>query len=217
MAVGAVVGHDEQAVAYRGHFLLQHDDVGTAEARDHIHLRARGVQSLSLGVGDGAAHAAAHHGDVREALGLGGFPQGADKIQQGVPLLQGVEQQGGLAHLLEDDGDGAFLRVGAGDGQGNAFAGLVHPQDDELPGLGLAGDEGRLDIHPGDGGIEGAFMDNGIHGTVHSLYSGPPVCIRKNPTILRRAVLPLYHSILPVKMQVSFQTASSCSRSKNLL
>ena len=84
---------------------------------------------------------------------------------QAVADLQLVELIGRGAHDLEDDGHAPGLGVGVGYRQGNALAGLVHAQDDELPRLRLARDEGRRNVHPRDGGVERFFLQNGVHGT----------------------------------------------------
>ena len=46
----------------------------------------------------------------------------------------------------DDDGDGALFRVVGVDGNGDAFALFVHPEDDELSRLGLLGDQRGLDL-----------------------------------------------------------------------
>ena len=118
---------------------------------------------LATGVGDGAAHAAADDGHLFQALRLGGAAQGAHEVVKAIALLQVVEQLGGGPHDLEDDGDGALLPVKVGDGQGDALPVLVDPEDDELARLRLFGDEGGVDDHPGDGGVQRLFFQYEIH------------------------------------------------------
>ena len=60
-----------------------------AEAHDAGDAGALGVQRLGHGQGDGAAHAAAHHAGVLEALDLGRFAQGPDEIMDGVAFPEG--------------------------------------------------------------------------------------------------------------------------------
>ena len=67
------------------------------------------------------------------------------------------------AHGLDDDGDGALFRVVGVDGNGDAFALFVHPEDDELSRLGLLGDQRSLDLIQGDGGAKGFFSNNFVH------------------------------------------------------
>ena len=126
-------------------------------------MAAHVVELLRHGVGDGGAHAAAHHGHPLQALCLGGLTQGAHEVLEEVPLLLVVELFGGAPHDLEDDGDGALFPVEGGDGQRDALPLLVHPEDDELPRLRLAGHGGGLHLHEGDGGVEHPFFHNAIH------------------------------------------------------
>ena len=138
-------------------------------------MAAHVVELLGHGVGDGGAHAAPHHGHPLQALGLGGPAQGAHEILEGIPLLLVVELFGGGPHHLVDDGDGAGLPVKIGDGQGDALPLPVHPEDDELAGLGLAGHGGGLDLHQGHGGIEHPFFHDPIHSFSSFLWiSAPP-------------------------------------------
>ena len=112
---------------------------------------------------DGAAHAAAHHADLLLALGLGGLAQGTHKVLQAVALVQVAQLLRGGANRLDDDGDGALLRVKIIDRNRDPLAVLIHPQDDELARLGLFGHQGCLDLIERDGGTEGLFSHNAIH------------------------------------------------------
>ncbi len=161
--VGAVVGHHDKLVADRPEFLLQDDQVLVPEAHNGVDLRALLVELFRHRVGDGAAHAAADDGHLFQALRLRGAAQGAHKILKAVALLQVVQLFRGGAHDLENNGHGARFPVEVRHSQGDAFALLVHPQDDELPWLSLFGDKGRLNVHPGDGGVEHLFFHNSVH------------------------------------------------------
>ena len=92
-----------------------------------------------------------------------GLAQGAHKILEAVPLVQMAELLRGGAHRLDDDGDGTLLGVVGIDGDGDALALLVHPQDDELSRLGLLGDQRGLDLVQGDGGAQSLFSDDLVH------------------------------------------------------
>lgn len=46
-----------------------------------------------------------------------------------------------MAHGLNDEGDGAFHRVGISDGEGHALAFLAYAYDNKMPGSAAAGDE----------------------------------------------------------------------------
>ena len=127
------------------------------------------VELLQHGIRDGAADTAAHHADLLLALGLGGLAQGAHKVLEAVALFHAAQLFRGGAHGLDDDGDGALLRVIVVDRYGDSLAVLIHAQDDELARLGLLGDQGCLDLIQGDGGTEGLFS----HDTIHSVPSFP--------------------------------------------
>jgi hypothetical protein len=66
-----------------------------------------------------------------------GWPSGPATGGKGIALAPCAHLHGGLAHLLEDERDGAGLAVEVGDGQRDALAVLVDAHDDELPGLAL--------------------------------------------------------------------------------
>jgi hypothetical protein len=69
----------------------------------------------------------------------------------------------GGARRLNNDGNRALLRIVAVDGNGDALALLIHPQDDKLAGLGLFGDQRRLDLVQRHGGPQGLFSYDLIH------------------------------------------------------
>ena len=112
----------------------RNDQVLVPEAHNGVDLRALLVELFRHRVGDGAAHAAADDGHLFQALRLRGAAQGAHKILKAVALLQVVQLFRGGAHDLENNGHGARFPVEVRHSQGDAFALLVHPQDDELPG-----------------------------------------------------------------------------------
>ena len=91
------------------------------------------------------------------------------KVLEAVALFHAAQLFRGGAHGLDDDGDGALLRVIVVDRYGDSLAVLIHAQDDELARLGLLGDQGCLDLIQGDGGTEGLFS----HDTIHSVPSFP--------------------------------------------
>ena len=81
--------------------------------------------------------------DRAEVLDLRGLAQRPDQVEDHIPGAQHVEQLGRLADALNDQRDRSFLRVGIGDGQRNALAMSVQPDDHELPGLAFLGDARR--------------------------------------------------------------------------
>ena len=124
---GAVVAHLLHQGAGLVEFLLQDHQVLGAEADDGMDLAALFVELLGHRVRDGAAHAAAHHGHLLEALGMGGGAQGAHEIRQGFPGLLVGQLDGGAAHQLVDDGDVALFPVIIGHGQGGCARPLRPP------------------------------------------------------------------------------------------
>ncbi|TEB13038.1 hypothetical protein Pmgp_00676 [Pelotomaculum propionicicum] len=70
----------------------------------------------------GDSHAAADAGDAAVILDVRGQAQGAYKIFNAVAFAQCAQLFGGFADFLEDAGDGPFLAVEIGDGQGNPLA-----------------------------------------------------------------------------------------------
>jgi hypothetical protein len=97
--------------------------------------------------------------------------EGADDVENRVARLKAVEQRGGFAHGLHNDGDGSGGWIGALDGQGNAFAHLMHAQNDELPRALLARNPRRLNGELPDVEARGAsFYDS-----EHILKTRPPI------------------------------------------
>ena len=164
VAVGAIVGHDGQVGTGGGEFLLQDDQILVAEAHDEIHLGTRLMQRLGLGIGNGHAQSAADHRRAGNALGVAGFAQGADKVQQRIALVQGIQLLGGVAHLLEDDGHGTLFPVIPGNGQRHALALFVDAENNKLAGLRLAGNQRSLDFHQGNCIVQHTLFHNGKHG-----------------------------------------------------
>nr|DAY59144.1 MAG TPA: hypothetical protein [Caudoviricetes sp.] len=161
--VAAVVSHHHQLVADSRKFLLKNDQILVPEAHDGVDLSALLMELLGHGIGDGASHAAADDRHLFQALGLRGTAQRTYEILERVALLQMVQLFRGGAHDLENNGHSARFPIEIRHGQGNAFPFLVHSQDDELTRLRLTGDEGGLDLHPGDGGIEHLFFHDAVH------------------------------------------------------
>src|SRR5699024_5764052 len=170
LTVAAVIGHDPQLVAAGGKVVLQDQQVFVAEADDAVDHTALLMQLAGDGQGDGAAHAAAHHADLFQARSLGGAAQRPDKIVDFVAHVQGVQLDGGVAHDLEDDIHRAGLPVVAGNGQGDALAVLQRADDDELPRLRIAGDQGRLDAELGHGRVQGDLLCDPVHGENSFIY-----------------------------------------------
>ena len=128
-----------------------------------MHLAALLVQFFGHGVRDGAANAAAHHGHFFQALGAGGPAQRPYEVVKHIARLQVIQLFGRCAHHLKDHGDAAFLPVKIRHGQWDPLAVLVRPQNDELPGFRLAGDERSLHLQPCDRRVERLPFQDPIH------------------------------------------------------
>ena len=90
--------------------------------------------------------------------------QGANEVVQILALLLVAELLGGGAHGLDNDGNGALFAVIVVDGDGDALAVFIHPQDDELAGLCLPGNHRSLDLIQDHGGFQRFFGHDAIHG-----------------------------------------------------
>ena len=150
-SVAAVVRADDELVGGRFQLLLQNDDVRAAETGDEGHLNAQLVHLLGNGVGNGAAHAAADHADLLQAVHLGGLAQRTHKVGDIVSLLHGVEHSCGASGSLYHNGDSAFFPVPAGDGDGDALALFIQTEDHELTRLGVTRHQRGLDLEEADG------------------------------------------------------------------
>ena len=181
-SVAAVVRHHLQHARRGAELLLEDDEVLVAEADDGVHFRALRVQLFGDGVRDGAADAAAHDRDFMQPRGVRGLAERADEIVDILAFVQVIEALGGTADDLENDGDGAPFSVEIGDREGDALPFFIDAQDDELPRLRLAGDEGRLHFHERDRRVQLSLFQNLVHNdlTVLSSLGTAPVFLPKN-------------------------------------
>ena len=160
LAVGAVIGHDDELIAAGAELVLENDQILVAEADNAGDLGTLLMQCLGHGQRNGTADAAADHTDVLQALNLGGLAQRADEVMHGLALLEGVQLHGTGTHNLEDDGHSARITVIARDGQGDSLGVLLGADNDKLAGLRLFGDERRMNPKLGYGGVELPPFDN---------------------------------------------------------
>ena len=121
------------------------------------------MKLLQNGICDGAADAAAHHADLLLALGLSGLAQGTHEVRQAVAFLHVAQLHRGGTHSLHNDGDRALFGVIGVDGNGDALAVFIRPQDDKLTGLSLFGNEGRFDLIESYGGPQCLFSHDSVH------------------------------------------------------
>ena len=80
-----------------------------------------------------------------------------------IALVESAQCVGGETNLLENDGNGTGLPVVARYGQGHPLALFIHPENDELAGPRLSGDEGGFHFHQCDGGVQLLLPYNFIH------------------------------------------------------
>jgi len=97
----------------------------------------------------------------------------ADKVVDGISHFQCREEMCALANDLVYEGDSAVGGIGIGYGEGNPFSEAAQLQDDELAGLPLPGDQGRLDPDADHVGRQPGLFDYAVHATVLSAKHGP--------------------------------------------
>ena len=162
--MAAVVGHHHQRIGSGLELVLQNHEILVSKADDGVPLTALLVQLLGHGQRDGAAHAAADHGDLFQPLGVGRNAQRADEIMQRLSLFEGIQFHRRTADDLVNNRNRAALTVVIRNGQRDALAVLQRAQNDELAGLRFFGDKRRVDHHLGDGRVQALFFDNPKHG-----------------------------------------------------
>ena len=87
----------------------------------------------------------------------------------GFALFQGVQLHGPRADDLKNDGNGAGFAVKSGDGQGDALGIFLGADNDKLPGLGLFGNQRRVDPQLGHSGVQFPPFDDSKQSS-HSFY-----------------------------------------------
>ena len=160
---GCPVGHHTQLVAAGLELVLEDEQVFAAETDHAVHHAALLVQFTGDGQSDGAAHAAADHADLFQALHLCGAAQGAHKIVAALAPLEAVQLHGGAAHDLENDIHSALFAVVTGHGQGDALAVLKRAHNDKLARLCFFGNERGFNDHLCHGGVQRDFLSDLIH------------------------------------------------------
>ena len=168
-------------------------------------FRAVVVELFQYGIGDRAAHAAADYADFVLSGGFRGLAQRSDEILKTVALAHGLEFFRRGSGCLDNNGDSTLFRIIAVDGDRNAFAALVHAQNDELSGLCLFGNQRRLDLIERDGGAQFLFP----HDFVHTVPSSPVwICVSflalrsPEPPDSRRPLPLLYAPLLAARLTI---------------
>ncbi len=146
LARAAIVGHDVSFVAGRPQFVFQDEQFFCARAGNADHVIAGLLQGPRRRQRDCGANASSDNNDGAEVLDLGGLSQWPHDVQNRIARFERVHQVRGFADRLNDQSDGAFIRVGALDCERNSLAIFVQTHDDELPWTLFAGDAGRFDL-----------------------------------------------------------------------
>ncbi len=178
LAVGAVVGADDQVVAVPLEAVLPEDEVLVAEADDPGRPVAGLLEGAQLREDRRDAEAAADEDDVPHLPDVALEAEGSDEVGEGVPLLEVPHHLlRRLAEGLDDDGDGAPLRVVVRDGERDPLAPLVQPHHHEMARPGRPRDVGRVDVPEESYVGELLALDDLVHGSPSSGPAGQP-----NPT-----------------------------------
>ena len=94
---------------------------------------------------------------------MGRIAKGACEVEDDVPLFQSSEVFGRFTDFLKNNGDRSVFGIRIGDGQGDSFTVFIDAQNDELPGLPVAGDLRRIDFELLDirsqNPLEGDFVE----------------------------------------------------------
>ena len=96
-----------------------------------------------------------------------GTAKGPQNRGDGVPLAHGAELHGGGADCLANQGDGPPRGIRVRNCQRNPLPKFgVNHQDDKLPGLSLAGNQGSLDFEQEDALGKGSLFQYLVHGPI---------------------------------------------------
>ena len=135
LAVGAVIGHDDDLIRAFAHFFFQDDQFLGASGQHGDDAVAGGFQCLHDGQHRCDTHAASGADHGAEAFDVCGLTQRTYYVGDAVALVQFAQACGRQTHFLHHEGDGPGHGVGLGDGEGHAFALLADADDDEVSGL----------------------------------------------------------------------------------
>jgi hypothetical protein len=148
--IASVVGCNHQRIADLAQFALQNDQFFVASTNDGDHAISLAFQRHRGRISHCGTNTATHHHHSAKSLDLRRFSQRPYHIQNVIASVQRIEHVGGLADRLHHNANRAVLGIGMFDGDRNAFALLVEPQDYELSGFLLVCNAWRLDDEPLD-------------------------------------------------------------------
>ena len=162
----AVVSHQDEAVGNSLELILQNHNILAAEAHNNRDFSTGFLESLGRGQCNGAAHTAADNADFLFAFHIGCLAKRADEVLDVISLIEGAQSDGCKTNLLENNGDCTLFPVIAGDGERDTLTLVVYTEDDKLACLCLSGNEGGLNLHQSNSGIQLFFSDNFIHNLI---------------------------------------------------
>ena len=168
----AVVGQNIRLVADFAHLVFQHQQVFAARADDRDHLVPRALQFTRRGISHRRPDTPADDDCGAKILDLTRLTQGPHDVEDRIAHLEHIQQHGRFADALHHDGDRPGFRIGVGKGQGNALAGVVQTDNDELAGTLFFGDPRRLDFEEFYASRNLASSDNGEHPESSTIDSG---------------------------------------------
>jgi len=181
LAVGAVVGADDQVVAVAPEAVFPEDEVLVAEADDPGRPIPGLLEGAQLGEDGGDPEASADEDDVADLPDVALEAERPDEVGERVAFLVGPHHlPRRLAERLDDDRDRPPLRVVVGHGEGDPLAPLVQPKHHEMARPGRLRDVGSVDV-PEEGHVgELLALDDLVH---ESPLPGPGGTLRPpNPT-----------------------------------
>ena len=154
LAVGTVVGHDKEVVAYVAHLVLEEEQAFVSGTDDYVGGDAHGVGPFHLRVDWRDAHAACHeeqpHGFLFLAGGgdeFAGAPQGPHHGIDAFTLVHTAQPTSAVAHYLEYNVDAFELGVDVADGKRHPLAFVVGYDDYKLSGQSSLRHPRRSDLH----------------------------------------------------------------------
>ena len=175
-AVTAVIGGHDELLRGLSHLVFHDEQVLRARADDGRHPISGLSQRLDDRIDLGNTDATGKTDTMPELLDVSRMAERPADIRQIVPCFLLSKKPGGFADFLDNHGNGATLRVGVGNGDGNPLAGFVNAKNHELARLPAPGNLRRLDHKALDRRSEVGFVQDFVHIThFPSLFMEPLV------------------------------------------
>ena len=143
-AHGAVVGHNNQFVRPLCEFVLEDDEVFIPRGEHGDDAVSGFLERFGDRQHRCSTDASAGANDRSVVLNTCSASKGSYDV---VNIFAGFQSQqfvGRNAHLLNDQCDGTFFGVGAGDGERNTFGECIHTNNDKMAGTAATGNERSL-------------------------------------------------------------------------